>query len=504
MIIKPSLLLLGAASVFAADQIPISASSVCLLSANPNDCCAGGAKSGEVSINDRTFKFTCSSNLMALNPRNPQKADNAHACASLCADDVSCEGSSFKAHGKAARGGNNCFFNIGNNMDQKPDGEWITFTEVLPSCLESDDRNACCSDPTKQESEILIDNVRWKWTCQSIFVSLKPKGKPVATAHDCASLCASEGCEGVSFRTQGPRKDTCFFIIGSNKDQKPSDTFLSLVKVVDDIVEPPIPEPDDKKCVEENAQCIKEKDQCIKDEDACVKEKDTCKEDLEQAEHTLQICKNNQVDPAKLAQCEIDKLALESAEVDCRRRFAEVEEKRKQCRSDQQKCEKEKGDLNIQKQQCENDKTGLDMEITQQDDEIAELNSQIISLNSKLAALQQSYDALTVDCKGANGNCRTNLYDAEPGDDQCIITAGNKKFKIHYAKLDDEGSSDLGTGKAGSFKDCAEKCANYKGAAKCVRFMWNTDGKDRACHMRSEGQHIVPTKSSRWSSGQLL
>lgn len=412
MIVKSSLLLLGAASAFAADQIPIGSSSVCLSSATPNDCCTSGAKSGEVSIKDRTFKFTCRSNLMSLNPRNAQKVDNAHDCASLCAGDISCEASSFKAHGKAARGGNNCFFVMGDNMDQKPDEEWITFTEVFPSCLESDDRNACCSDPAKQEDEVLIDNVRWKWTCTSILSSLNPKGKPVATAHECASLCASEGCEAISFRTQGNRKDTCFFVLGSNKDQKHSPTFLSLAKVVDDIVQPPIPEPG--KCVEEKAQCIKDKDQCIKDKEDCVKEKDTCKEDLEQAEHSLQICQNNKVDPSKLAQCEADKLALESAEEDCRRHSAEVEEKKKQCRTDQQKCEKEKGDLNIQKQQCENDKNSLNMELTQQDDEIEALNSQITSLNSKLDALQQSYDALNVDCngEGANGKCRTNLYDA--------------------------------------------------------------------------------------------
>lgn len=70
--------------------------------------------------------------------------------------------------------------------------------------------------------------------------------------------------------------------------------------------------------------------------------------------------------------------------------------------------------------------------------------------------------------------------------------------------VDDPGPADLGTGRANSFKDCAEKCANYKGAKKCVRFMWKADGSDRACYMRSTGLGLVPTKSSPFSSGQLL
>ncbi|KAJ5748655.1 uncharacterized protein N7511_010351 [Penicillium nucicola] len=502
MIAKSFLLLLGAASAFADEQIPIGASSVCLASSTPNDCCSGGATSGEVSINERTFKFTCGSSLISLSPRNPQKVDNAHACASLCADDVSCEASAFKSSGKPGRGGNNCFFVIGDNLDQKPDSDWISFTEVLPSCLESDDPNACCSDPSTQEAEVLIDNVRWKWTCKSILQSLNSKGKAVPNAHQCASLCASQGCDAISFRTSGTRKDTCYFVQGDNKDQKASATFLSLVKVVDDIVEPPIPDIPETGCEE----CNKEKDLCIEEKEESVKENEKCKEDLELADHNLQVCQTNQVDPAKLTQCENDKLAYQTGEQDCRRHSDEVEEKRKQCRAEQQKCETEKGTLNIEKQQCENDKNSLNMELTEMDDTVTSLNSQITSLNTKLEALQLSYDALNVDCngEGANGKCRTNLYDAEPRDDQCIIAAGNEKFKIHYAKLDDEGASDLGTGRANSFKHCAEKCANYKGSKKCVRFMWNTDGQDRACYMRSQGRGLVPTKSSRWSSGQLL
>ncbi|KAJ5294317.1 hypothetical protein N7508_009138 [Penicillium antarcticum] len=494
MIVKSSLLLLGAAFAFAADQIPIGESSACLASATPNNCCTGGAKTGQVSINSRTFKFTCGSNLISLNPRNAQKVDDAHACASLCANDVSCEASSFKGYGKAARGGSNCFFVIGDNMDQKSDEEWITFTEVLPSCLESDNPNACCSDPSKQEDEVLIDNVRWKWTCTSILSSLNPNNKPAANAHECAKLCASEGCDAISFRTKGTRKDTCFFARGSNKDQKPSAAFLTLVKVVDDIAEDPIPEPnlDCKECVEEKNQCINDKDQCFKDKVECVREKDTCKEELEEADHSLQTCQNNQVDPAKLTQCENDKLALQSAEEDCRRNAAE--------------CEKEKGDLSIEKQKCENEKNDLNMELTHQDDEIAGLISQITSLKSKMDALQQSYDTLNVDCngEGADGKCRTNLFDAEPRDDQCIIAAGNERFKIHYAKLDDPSAPNLGTPKASSFKDCAEKCASYSGPKKCVRFIWKTDGKDRACYMRSHGGNTAPTQSSLFSSGHLL
>lgn len=434
MIIKSSLLLLGAASAFAADQIPIGASSACLASATPNDCCTGGAKTGEVSINSRTFKFTCGSNLISLNPRNAQKVDDAHACASLCANERSCEASSFKGYGKAARGGNNCFFVIGDNMDQKSDEEWITFTEVPPSCLESDNPNACCSDPAKQEDEVQIDNFRWKWTCKSMLSSLNPNDKPAANAHECAKLCASEGCDAISFRTKGTRKDTCFFVRGTNKDQRSSENFLTLVKV-DDVKPPPELNLECKECVEEKDQCIKDKDQCIKDKDQCFKdkeecvsekdqcfkdeeecviEKDTIKEMFDEAVSSLQTCQSNQVDPGKLTQCENDKLALQSAGEDCRRNSAEVEQKRKQCRLEQTKCEKEKGDLRIEKQKCENEKNDLNMELTHRDDEIEGLISQITSLKSKMDTLQQSYDALDVDCngEGADGKCRTNLFDA--------------------------------------------------------------------------------------------
>ncbi|CAI7625685.1 unnamed protein product [Penicillium glandicola] len=497
MIVKSALLLLGAASAFAQSQIPIGSSSVCLSSATPNDCCNSGAPTGKVTIDDRIFEFTCGSALQSLNPKKAQKVNNAHECAKLCADDVSCESSSFKAYGKAPRG-SNCFFVLGDNLDQKSDSEWITFSEVFPSCLASDDRNACCSDQTKQEGEIVIENARWKWTCKSILNSPNTKKSiPAANALDCATLCALDNCEAISFRTLGEHKaGNCFFVLGTNKDQGPAPKFLTIVKVEDEIVEPPKPEPD----------CAEEKEQCIQDKKECNDKKESCKNDLEQAEHKLEICQQNQVDPAKLAQCEADKLASQNAEEDCRRHSGEIEEKKKECRAEQQKCELEKGDLNIQKQQCENDKNKLNLDLTNKDDEIAALNSQITSLNSKFDALQQSYNALNVDCngEGPDGKCRTNLYDAEPRDDQCIIAAGNEKFKIHYAKLDDPGPADLGTGRANSFKDCAEKCANYKGAKKCVRFMWKTDGNDRACYMRSTGLGVVPTKSSLFSSGQLL
>jgi hypothetical protein len=399
MIIKSSLLLLGAATAFA-NQTPIGDSSVCLSSATPNDCCANGAPTGEVAIDGRTFKITCGSALLALNSKKAQKVSNAHECVSLCADDVSCEASSFKAHGKAPRG-NNCFFVLGENLDQKSDGEWITFTEIFPSCLESDDRNACCSVPEKQEDEVLIDNARWKWTCKSILSSLNRASRPAANALECASLCASEGCEAISFRTLGDHKSgNCFFVLGSNKDQQPAPKFLSLVKVEDDNIDTPILEPECEKCVEEKEQC--------------VKEKDTCKDDLEQAENKLETCQKGQVDPAKLAQCEADNLASQKAEEDCRRHSGEVEKKKKQCRDEQQKCEEDKGDLSIQKQQCENDKNKLNLQLTKKDDEITSLNSQITSLNGKLDALQQSYNALNVDCngEGPDGKCRTNLFDA--------------------------------------------------------------------------------------------
>ena len=413
MIGKSFLLLLGATSAFA-NQIPIGANSVCLSSATPNDCCTSGSPTptGEVRIDERIFKVTCGSALQSLNPKTAQKVNNAHECASLCADDVSCEASSFKANGKAPRG-NNCFFVLGDNLDQRSDEEWITFTEIFPSCLESDDRNACCSDPDKQEGEFVIDDTRWKWTCKSILVPLNNKGRPAANALECASLCASEGCEGISFRTLGDNnRGNCFFTLGSNKNQEQAPKFLSIVKIED--IDPPNPEPQCEQCIEEKEQCTNEKEQCLQDKKECDNRKKTCNDDLEQAKHKLEMCQTNQVDPAKLAQCEADKSTAQSAEEDCRRHAGEIEEKKKECRAEQHKCESEKGDLSIQKQQCENEKNKLALALTNKDDEITALNSQITSLNGKLDALQQAYDALNVNCngEGPDGKCRTNLFDA--------------------------------------------------------------------------------------------
>ncbi|KUL81852.1 hypothetical protein ZTR_09743 [Talaromyces verruculosus] len=483
MIVKSSLLLLSAVSAFAADQIPIGASSTaCLASTSPNDCCAGGAKTGQVVIGDRTFEFTCGSKLASLNPRNPLTVENAHACASECASDVSCETSAYKAHGRL-RDGKNCYFLMGDNMDQKPDEDWIVFTEVFPSCLESDDPNACCSDPTTQEGEVLIDGVPWKWTCKSMLKTLSREMKEPLTVHKCASLCASEGCHGISFRQDNKRAQKCYFLQGDNTDQKESEFFITVTKVVDDVPNPPIPEPG-------------------------------CEEKLQQTEQKLQDCQNNQADPAKLAKCEADKLTLENAEKDCSKRVEEAEKKMEQWRSDHQKCETEKGLVTLDKQKCELEKDSLDSELDRKDEKIQSLEEKIKSLENQVGDLKErlqglidSYSALNAECTGdgPDGNCRTNLVDAEPRDDLCIIDAGNKKFKIYYGKLDDDSAGgDLGSARAGSFKECAERCASYKGAKACVRFVWNTDGKDRSCYLRSTGQGVVPTKPSRYSSGQLL
>lgn len=79
-----------------------------------------------------------------------------------------------------------------------------------------------------------------------------------------------------------------------------------------------------------------------------------------------------------------------------------------------------------------------------------------------------------------------------------------KERDANFPKVDDPTGKNLGTPKASSFQDCAEKCANYQGDEKCVRFMWKTDGKDRACYMRSSGGNLTPTTSSLFSSGQIV
>ncbi|CRL28503.1 Apple-like [Penicillium camemberti] len=475
MIVKCSLLLLSAAFAFATDQIPIGESSICLASSDPNACCTGGATTGKVVIADRTFEFTCGSKLISLDSNKAQTFNNAHECASECAADPSCEASAFKAKGPPARGGKNCFFVMGDNMRQKSDEAWIGFTEVIPTCLGSDDPNSCCSDLRIKEGEVFIDDVRWKWTCDSILASANTTPRQALNVQDCASQCAAEGCDAISYRKDGKRADKCYFVRGDNKDQKQANAFITVAKVVDDVVEPPAPEPG-------------------------------CAEDLAATEQKLQTCLSNQQDPAKLNQCEADKLALENAGKDCRREAEQFEQKKEEWRFKHQQCETEKGNISLDKQKLENDKSALKLQLDHKDDEIAALNSQIATLKGKLSGLRQAYEALDIECngEGPDGKCRTNIYDAEPGDDLCIIDAGNEKFKIYYGKLDDEGFSDLGSGRANSFKDCAERCANYKGAKKCVRFLWSTDGKDRSCYMRSQGKERIPTQSSKWSSGQLL
>ncbi|CAI7635709.1 unnamed protein product [Penicillium bialowiezense] len=455
---------------------------------DPNDVCAGGAKSGEVSFGDRTFEFTCGSKLQSLDAKSAQKLDNAHACATSCSNDPLCEGSSFKVSGKTLRGGNNCFFRMGDNQDQTVDGDWITYQELPPSCLENDDPNPCCSDPATTEGVATIDGISWKWTCGSILSTVNTVAKVATSPNACAKLCESENCGAISFRTQGgrPGKGKCYFVQGNNKDQRGSDTFISLVKVVDD-EEPPAPDP--------NPSCAD-----------CIDEKKQCDKDLKETGDKLRDCQNNQLDPAKLAVCEKEKTDLQSEKEECERNAAEAEKKRQDCRKDQATCEAEKGTLTEEKTKCEKEKTGLNAELEDQDHEITKLGSQITKLENKLSSLQLLYDSLHTECKGEGpgGKCRTNLVDAEPRDDQCIIPAGSEKFKIYYAKLDDPTGKNLGTPKASSFQDCAEKCANYQGAEKCVRFMWKTDGKDRACYMRSSGGNLTPTTSSLFSSGQIV
>ncbi|KAJ5948646.1 hypothetical protein N7454_001953 [Penicillium verhagenii] len=480
MIVKSSLLLLSAASAFAVDQIPIGgASTACLASSSPNDCCAGGTKTGQVVIEDRTFEFTCGSKLAVLNPRNPSAVDNAHDCALECASDPSCETSAFKAQGKL-RNGKNCYFVMGENTDQKSDDDWITFTEVFPSCLESDDPNACCSDPSKQEGEVSINDVAWKWTCKSMLKTISQQKKSPSNVHECASLCASEGCEAISFRQDNKRPQKCYFVQGTNLDQKESAFFITVAKVQNEIPDPPIPEPD-------------------------------CEEKLQQSERKLQDCQNNQADSGK---SEADKLALENAENDCTKRVEAVEKEKEEWRSDHQKCENDKRLLDLDKQKCDLETEFMEAELGIKDEKIEELEEKIETLDEQVAKLKErlqglidSCNALTAKCigEGPDGKCRTDLVDAEARDDQCIIDAGNSKFRIYYSKTDDDtGGGDLGSARAGSFKECAERCASYSGAKQCARFLWNTDGKDRSCYLRSTGQGFAPTKSSKYSSGQLL
>ncbi|MBZ6431875.1 MAG: hypothetical protein LBE64_12565 [Acinetobacter pittii] len=392
MVAKSSLLLLGAALAFA-DQAPIGGSSECLRTGNPNECCLNGAPSDKVTIDDRTFLITCGSRYISLDSfGKPFTAKNALDCATHCAEDPSCEASSFNTRGNPNRG--NCFFTLGDNMDHQDDGNWISFTEISTSssCLESNDRNACCSDPTQQKGEVSIDNAKWKWTCGTML-RVNPTKIEAANAFECASRCASEGCEAVSFRILDENaKGNCFFVAdNNNKDQRPVHKFMTLVKVEKDEDDDDITKPEP-----ECEKCTKERDQCIDDNKIC-------NDNLEQAQHDLDMCESNQADPEKLKQCELGRLESEKAAEECRLDSAKIEEKRKQCREDERACEKEKAELNNQKHQCENDRSRLNQDLKDKEDEITELKSQIKSLNEKINACNTSTPG---------GKCRTNLVEA--------------------------------------------------------------------------------------------
>ncbi|CAI7616235.1 unnamed protein product [Penicillium glandicola] len=477
MVLKSTLILLTAASALA-QQTPLGTS--CLSSSDPAGCCANGAIQGEETVGDIVFQYTCG---FAPTPSKftGHTVANAYECADLCAKDDTCFGASWRTSGSTARG--NCFFAMGEDFEHQESKAFMLLARAPepvpdPPCLNSPEANACCTGG-RTGGEELVGDVLFKYTCASVPTPSKFKGHIVATAFECAELCAKdETCFAASWRTTGSSaRGNCFFAMTQNFEAMSNNDNMLLAKVVD-----PIPEP--------TPECEAEKTECLNDKNHCEAEKAASE--------------------AANQQCEADKNRAENAERECNRNSSEINEKKRQCREEQQQCHEEKAQQAIQchedkaeqalqNQHLQNQNDQLELELIKQNDEISELESTITTLESTLKSLNSTYLALQKECKG--DSCRSGIVNPEKRDDGCIIPAGNKNFKIYYAKLDDPGRWDVGTPKTTSFAACADLCAR---TVRCVRFAWATSNAEGTCWMRSHGQEREPTKFSAWSSGQLL
>ncbi|KAJ5970522.1 uncharacterized protein N7479_000440 [Penicillium vulpinum] len=476
MVLKSTLLLLSAASALA-QQTPLGAS--CLSSPDPAGCCTQGEVQGEETVGGVNFQYTCG---FAPSPSKltGHTVATAHECAELCAQDDNCFGASWRTSGSSARG--NCFFAIGEDFESKETSAFMLLARAPepvpdPPCLASPEANACCTDG-RTGGEELVGDVLFKYTCGSVPTPSKFKGHNVASAFECAELCAKdETCFATSWRTTGSNaRGNCFFAMSQNFDPKSNNDHMLIARVIETT-------PDPTECEAENKQCMDDKNRCEGEK---------------------------QVHEAAHNQCETDKKRAENAERECLRNTNEITEKKRQCREEQQQCHEEKAQQAIQcqedkaeqaliNQHCQNQNNQLALDIIKQRDEISDLQSTITTLQSTLDNLNSTYLALNKECKGES--CRAGVVNAEQRDDGCILPAGNKNFKIYYAKLDDPGAWDLGTPKTPSFADCAQLCAR---TPRCVRFAWATSNREGTCWMRSHGQERKPTKFSAWSSGQLV
>ncbi|CAG8898773.1 unnamed protein product [Penicillium egyptiacum] len=481
MVLKSTLFLLSAGSALA-QQTPLGAS--CLSSPDPAGCCANGEIQGEETVGNVVFQYTCG---FAPTPSKftGHTVANAYECADLCAKDDSCFAASWRSSGSSARG--NCFFAMGEDFESKEDKSFMLLARAPepvpdPPCLTSTEANACCTGG-RTEGEELVGDVLFKYTCGFVPTPSKFKGHNVASAFECAELCANdESCFATSWRTTGSNaRGNCFFAMGETFESKSDNKHMLLARVIDE----PTPDPN-----LDPTECEAEKTQCIDDKNRCEEEKAAS----EAVNH----------------QCETDKNRAENAERECLRNTNEITEKKRQCREEQRQCHEEKAQQALQchedkaeqaleNQHCQNQNNQLTLDLIKQQDEISDLQSTITTLQSTLDNLNSTYLALYKETKGVS--CRSGVVNAEQRDDGCILPAGNKNFKIYYAKLDDPGSWDLGTPKTPSFAACAQLCAR---TSRCVRFAWATSNREGTCWMRSHGQDRKPTRFSAWSSGQLV
>lgn len=417
MVLKSTVLLLSAASALA-QQTPLGQS--CLSSSDPAACCSSGEVQGEETVGDTLFQYICGS--IPSPPRfKGHNAANAYECAELCSLDDTCFATSWRMSGSNPRG--NCFFAIGEDFESKENKAFLLLAKAPepapnPPCLASPDANACCTGG-RTEGEETVGDVVFRYTCGSAPTPSKFKGHSVASAHECAELCAQdENCFATSWRISGSSpRGNCFFALSDTFDSQANKDQMLIYKVVVSTTDPKCDEAK-KECLEQNKQCNAEKDQCIKDQDQCNADKDQCTQDEGQCKAEKDKCLEDKglcederdVYEAVNLQCEADKSRAENAERECLRETQELTEKKRQCREEQQQCHEEKADQALQYQHCQNQNNQLSLDIIKQKDEISDLQSNIKTLQSTLDDLKTTHAALQAQCKGPS--CRSGIVNA--------------------------------------------------------------------------------------------
>lgn len=406
MVLKSSLLLLGAASALAQAS--------CLTSSDQAACCAGGKTEGEETVGETVFHYVCGS------APTPSKfkgvtAANAYECAELCVNDDSCSATSWRISGSSPRG--NCFFAVGADFTTREDKLFMLLAEAPepvpdPPCLDSPEPNACCKDG-RTEGEETVGDVLFRFTCGAAATPGKFSGHKVGSAYECAELCAQdEACFAASWRISGSSpRGNCFFALGDSPTAQTNKDQMMISKVID------TPGPDPTECENEKKECLDQQKKCEEDKKQCDTDKKQCDEDYGRCQDELEVY--DEVNK----QCEADKTRAENAERDCQRNINELTDKKKECREEQRQCHEEKSQqaiqcqedkaaLSLENQHCQNQNNQLSLDIIKYKDRISELESSVTTLESSLNNLNSTYQALLKDCKGDSTGCRSGIVNA--------------------------------------------------------------------------------------------